>query len=109
MPGGFSLAGCLANVRQGSEEYPDGTWRYPNSEAVLQEVGLQTIRHHIGVHWQHVANSIVDQPIFQLCLEGVRKRGSAPHQFWWEQPLDFEAAGLLASALTADSLTDDGD
>jgi hypothetical protein len=82
---------------------------YPNSEAVLQEVRLQTIHHYIGVHWQHVANFIVNQPIFQLCLEGVRKRGSAPPQFWWEQPLDLEAAGLLESALTADSLTDDGD
>ncbi len=94
---------------KGLKKLPDGTWRYPNSEAVLQEVGLQTIRHYIGVSWQHVANFIVNQPIFQLCLEGVRKRGSAPRQFWWEQPLDLEAAGLLASALTADSLTDDGD
>ncbi len=78
-------------------------------EAVLREVGLQTIRHYIGVCRQHVANLIVNRPIFQLCLEGVRKRWSAPRQFWWEQPLDLEVAGLLASALTADSLTDNGD
>jgi hypothetical protein len=106
---GFHLRAAWQMSGRGQKKLPNGTWRYPNSEAVLREVGLQTINHYIGVHWQHVANFIVNQPIFQLCLEGVRKRGSAPHQFWWEQPLDLEAAGLLASALTADSLTDDGD
>ncbi len=67
------------------------------------------MHHYIGVRWQHVANFIVNQPIFQLCLEGVRKRGSAPHLFWWEQPLDLEAAGLLANVQIADGLSDDGD
>ena len=106
---GFHLRAAWQMSGRGQKKLPNGTWRYPNSEAVLREVGLQTIHHYIGVHWQHVANFIVNQPIFQLCLEGVRKRGSAPCQFWWEQPLDLEAAGLLASALTADSLTDDSD
>ncbi len=76
---------------------------------MLQEVGLQTISHYIGVRQQHVANFIVNQTIFQLCLEGVRKRVSAPRLFWWEQPLDLEAAGLLASVQVADGLSDDGD
>jgi hypothetical protein len=62
----------------------DGTWRYPNLEQVLREVGLQTISHYIGVRWQHIASFIVNRPIFQLCQEGVRRRGSAARQFWWE-------------------------
>ena len=87
----------------------DGTWRYPNSEQVLREVGLQTISHYIGVRWQHVANFIVNRPIFQLCQEGVRKRGSAACQFWWEQPLDLETAGLAAMAADEEGVSDDGD
>jgi hypothetical protein len=57
---------------------PDGMWEYPNSEKVLQDVGLQRISHYIGMRRQHIANFIVHWPIFQLCLEGVRKCGSAP-------------------------------
>ncbi len=87
----------------------DGTWRYPNSEQVLQEVGLHTISHYIGVRRQHVANFIVNRPIFQLCQEGVRKRGSAACQFWWEQPLDLEAAGLAAMAADEEGVSDDSD
>jgi hypothetical protein len=87
---------------------PDSMWKYPNSEKVLRDVGLQSISHCIGVRRQHIANFIVNQPIFQLCLEGVRKRGSAHHQFWWEQPFDIDAAGLLALAADESGLSKDG-
>jgi hypothetical protein len=63
----------------------------------------------IGVRRQYIASFIFHWPIFQLCLEGVRKRGSAPHQFWWEQPLDLDAASLLAMAADESGLSDDGD
>jgi hypothetical protein len=56
---------------------PDGTWTYPNSAAVLDEVGLKNIAHYIGVHRQHIASYIVDKPIFQTCMDGVRRRGSS--------------------------------
>ncbi len=88
---------------------PDNTWKYPNLEKVLQDVGLQSISHYFGVRRQHIANYIVNQPIFQLCLEGVRKCGSAPYQFWWEQPLDIDAAVLLALAADESGLSKDGD
>jgi hypothetical protein len=55
---------------------PYGTWKYPNSAGVLDEVGLKTIAHYIGVRRQHIASYIVDKPIFQTCWDGVRKRGS---------------------------------
>ncbi len=61
------------------------------------------------MRWQHVANFIVNRPIFQLCQEGVRKRGSAARQFWWEQPLDLETAGLAAMAADEEGVSDDGD
>ena len=52
---------------------PDGTWTYPNSAEVLDEVGLKTIAHYIGVRRQHIASYIVDKPIFQSCVDGVLK------------------------------------
>jgi hypothetical protein len=70
----------------------DGTWAYPNSAAVLDEVGLKPIAHYISVQRQHIANYIVNKPIFQTCVEGVRRRGSSVCQFWWEQPMDLEEA-----------------
>ena len=72
-------------------------------------MGLQSISHYIGVRRQHIANFIVNRPLFQLCLEGVRKRGSAHCQFWWEQPLDIDAAVLLALAADESELSKDGD
>ena len=74
------------------KKLPDGTWMYPNSAAVLDEVGLKTIAHYIGVRRQHIASYIVDKPIFQTCMDGVRRRGSGVRQFWWAQSMDLETA-----------------
>jgi hypothetical protein len=71
---------------------PDGTWTYPNSAAVLDKVGLKTIAHYIGMRRQHIASYIVDKPIFQTCMDGVRRRGSGIRQFWWAQSMDLEMA-----------------
>ncbi len=71
---------------------PDGTWEYPNSVAVLDEVGLKTIAHYIGMRMQHIASYIVDKPLFQTCKDGVRRRGSSVRQFWWAQSMDLETA-----------------
>jgi hypothetical protein len=49
------------------KKLPDGTWTYPNSAAVLDEVRLKTIAHYIRVRRQHTASYIVDKPIFQTC------------------------------------------
>ena len=35
-------------------------------------------------------------PIFDLCVDQERKRGSTPHQRWWEQPFDLELARTTA-------------
>jgi hypothetical protein len=84
---------------------PNGTWTYPNSTEVLDEVGLKTIAHYIGMHRQHIASYIVDKPIFQSCVDGVRRRGSSVHQFWWAQLMDLEvaqAARLVGPAVASD-------
>ena len=59
----------------------DGTWKYPNSMAVLDGVGLKTIGHYIGVQRLHIASYIVDKPIFWTCLNGMRRHGSRVCQF----------------------------
>ena len=89
------------------QKLQDGTWSYPNSTAVLDEVGLKTIAHYIGVRRQHIASYIVDKPIFQSCVDGVRKRGSSVRQFWWAQSMDLEearAARIAGPAVVSDDI-----
>ncbi len=106
---GFHLRAACPMSGSHPWKRPDSMWEYPNLEKVLWDMGLQRISHYIGVRRQQIANFIVYWPSFQLCLEGVRKRGSAPQQFWWEQPLDLDAAGLLAMAADESGLSDDSD
>ena len=37
---------------------PDGSWLYPNSKEVLEEVGLFSITHYVGVRRQTIAKHI---------------------------------------------------
>ncbi len=71
---------------------PDGTWTYPNLVQVLEDIGLKTVAHYIAVPWQHIANYIVNKPIFTTCVDGGRRQGSSTQNFWWEQLMDLEAA-----------------
>ena len=47
-------------------------WQYPSSEAVLEEVGLHSVEHYIGVQRQTIANFFMNRPIFAYCVKGVR-------------------------------------
>ncbi len=91
------------------QKSPDDKWKYPHSETVLWDVRLNCISHYIGVWRQHIATFIVHWPIFQLCLDGERKCGSAPCQFWWEQPLDLYVTDLQAMVAEESRLSDDCD
>jgi hypothetical protein len=77
---------------------PDGKWTHPNSVAVLDKVWLKIIAHYIGMRRQHIASYIVNKPIFQTCMDGVRRRGSGVRQFWWEQSMDLETARVACIA-----------
>ena len=105
---GFHLRAAWRMAGKRPLKLPDGAWEYPNSAAVLDEVGLKTIAHYIGVRRQHIASYIVDKPIFQTCWDGVRKRGSSVRQFWWAQSMDLETAraARLAGPVV---VTDDGE
>ncbi len=89
---GFHIQAAWRMTGKRPQKLRDGTWTYPNSAAVLDKVGLKTIAHYIGVRRQHIASFIVNKPIFQSCVDGVRRRGSSVHQFWWAQPMDLEMA-----------------
>ena len=74
------------------ERKVDGSWLYPHSADVLKAAGLQTIAHFMDMHWQTVTNFIVNQPIWELCVGAVRRRGSPVQPFWWDQPMDLNLA-----------------
>jgi hypothetical protein len=73
----------------------DGTWKYPSLKDVLKAAGLQMIGNYIGVCWETIACFIVDQPLFALCWDGEKKRGSMRCKFWWEQPMSINVAESL--------------
>ena len=89
---GFHIRATWRMAGKRALKLPDGMWTYPNLTEVLDEVGLKTIAHYIGVRRQHIASYIVNKPIFQSCVDGVRRRGSSVRQFWWAQPIDLEVA-----------------
>ena len=86
---------------------PDGTWKFPSSKDVLKAVGLNTIDHYIGVRCETIARFIVDRPLFALCRDGERKRGSTHCTFWWEQPLSLNGTGPLPPGDDEDKGGDD--
>ena len=54
-----------------------GTWSYPVSKDVLEAAGLFTVEHYVKVRRQTIAAFIVERPIFAMCQEGGRRRGSS--------------------------------
>ena len=51
---------------------------------------------------------ILNRPIFDLCMVAERLCGSSRHQFWWEQPMDLDAARGAGNA-TPEEASDDED
>jgi exonuclease III len=96
---GFHLRAARRMTGMMPCEKPDGSWTYPASEEVLEKAGLYTIAHYMEVRRNTILNFIVNRPIHTLCQDAVRKRGTGNRQYWWEQPMDLEAA--RASAVVA--------
>ena len=64
----------------------DGTWHYPPSKAVFEEVGLYTIEHYIEKRQNSIADFVATREIFKLCKRSKRNQGSGHLKgFWWEQ------------------------
>ena len=71
-------------------EEPDGSWTYPSSEEVLEVAGLHTINHYIEVRRNTILKFIIDRPIYALCGDAVRRRGTGNRQYWWEQSMELD-------------------
>ena len=84
---GFHIRAAWRMAGTGPRRNPDGSWTYPDTDAVMETVGLRSISHYVEVRRQHISNYIVNRPIFNACRDGVRRRGSSHRQFWWDQPL----------------------
>ena len=84
---GFHIRAAWHMAGKGPRLNPDGSWMYPDTEKVMKEVGLRSISQYVEVWRHHIFNFIVNRPIFDLCKEGVRKRGSSHRLFWWDQPV----------------------
>ena len=63
-------------------------WKYLRSKDVLNKCGIGTISHYICVRQNTILECMVNFPIYEKCREGVRGSGSAPRQWWWEQPMN---------------------
>ena len=60
------------------------------------------IAHHVEGRRHPIACFIVNRPIFDYCMRGERKRKTSPHQWWWDQPMDLDAARAEAAAAASD-------
>ncbi len=65
------------------------------------------IDHYIGVRRETIARFIVDWPLFALCRDGGRRKGSTSRTFWWEQSLSLDDAGPLSPGDDEDEGGDD--
>ena len=53
-------------------------WVYPRSQDTLNECGMGTIDHYIGIGRETTMKYVVNRPIYETCRAGEEKRGSAP-------------------------------
>ena len=68
----------------------DMKWEYPATDDVLCKVGLKPIRKLIEAQQAHIVKWVANYPLHNLCWAGGRRKGSIPHLYQWEQPLDLE-------------------
>ena len=66
-----------------------------------------TIDHCVTVTRQNITNFIVNRPILELFRDAVRIRGTSAHQYWWEQPMDFDTMRVSTVVAAADDGEDD--
>ncbi len=71
---GFHIKAAWHMAGKRPMNFCDGTWMYPNSTDNLKDIGLKTSSHYIAVRWQHIADYIVNMPIFLTCVSGGRRQ-----------------------------------
>jgi len=61
-----------------------------------------TSQHYIGVRRATVLRYVSERPIYELCMEAKRKRGTGRKTFWFEQEMDSEEDEASPATATAD-------
>ena len=84
----------------------DGSWVYPDSAKVLEAAGMRSIAHYVGVRRAHILQYIAGRPIYELCMEAKRKRGTGRKTFWFEQEMILEEDEASPASATADGALD---
>ena len=87
-----------------------GSWKFPKTKSVLAAAGLHTIKRYVQVRRARIMRWVDDRPILKLCREAERRRGTTPHLYWWEQPMDLDetSAGAPTDATTDGDRGDGG-
>ena len=75
----------------------------PRLEKVLKVAGLRTVNYYIGMRRATVLKYVSERPIYELCMEASRKRGTGRKTFWFEQEMDLEEDEASPAMATADS------
>lgn len=98
-------AACrMAKQHRKRRDQQTGKYIYPATKDVYEEVGLYTVEEYIDRRRQTVANYIRDRPIFDLCMESERQRGTHPRKWWWDQEIvvDLESEEDSSSVVSED-------
>ena len=79
---GFNTrAASLVVAKNKPRQELDGTWTYPPTVDVLEEIGLFPIAHYVQVRQNTIAGFIVYRPTFEFYEKGRTKCRSRPRQF----------------------------
>ena len=106
---GFQLrCAWRMNFRHKPKRLANNQWSYPETAKALEECGLHSVEHYIGVRRRTIAAWVVDRPLFGMCERGERRRGSSSHLYWWEQPLDLDGAEETDFSATDGPSDEDG-
>jgi hypothetical protein len=72
---GFHICAVWGMSDKRPDRNKDRSWTYPRLEDMLKAVSLKSIAHYVDVRRQTIANFIFNQPIHELCVGAVMKRG----------------------------------
>ena len=91
---GFHITSAYQMTRTHTpQENDDGSWTYPASKDVFEEVGLHPIEHYIRVRRNSIIEFVATRPVYEFCTSAERRPGTSHHRKWWwdqEMRLDEE-------------------
>ena len=83
LEGLYSTAAYRMTRTHTPRENNDGSWIYPASKDVFEEVGLHPIGHYIRVRRNSIIEFVATRPVYEFCKSTERKPGTSHHRKWW--------------------------